>query len=52
MRKEQKIMTIKNVVSDLNQIIEDIESGGYSDINDAWEDAQLACEYITENTPH
>lgn len=61
MINEHKISTIRNVISDLKCYLEDIEEQyPYADccaqsqsiINQQWQDAQLACQYITENQPH
>jgi hypothetical protein len=61
---EEKISTIRNVISDLKSILGDMieeaknessESpgeGSPASVNDLWADAYLSVEYITSDTAH
>jgi hypothetical protein len=45
------IPTLRNVASDLSDIAQRLEDGE-KDMQEAYEDATLACEYITNDEPH
>ena len=51
MTDDEKITTIRNVLSDLQAILQDYEQE-YQPVSDAFEDAKMACEYITNEVPH
>jgi len=58
MKLENKISTVRNVISDLKCYLEDLEEcqADYrtdtSKERETWRECQSACEYITENQPH
>ena len=58
MTLDNKISTVRNVISDLEVYLEDLEEcqadyrGDTSKERESWKNCQLAAEYITENQPH
>ena len=50
MNEYEKVQTIKNVVSDLNSLLNDINENNADE--NWWLDAKLAVEYIIEEQPH
>lgn len=52
MKREEKILTVRNVISDLQAALEDVENGEVEPDQDWWDNVKGAAEYITEDTPH
>ena len=51
MKDYEKIQTIRNVMSDLQAILEDMDAGSLTLI-EGWQDAKIAAEYIVHDIPH
>lgn len=54
MSPSERFQTLRNVISDLEVTLVDaaLENGEDTLTEDQWKDAQLACEYVTEEQPH
>ena len=54
MTSSERFRTLRNVISDLEVILEDAveENGDETLTDDQWKDAKLACEYVTEEVLH
>lgn len=50
MSEHEKVQTLKNVISDLTTLLNNINEGNPDE--DWWLDAKLAVEYIYEEQPH
>ena len=61
MTPEERLSTIRNVISDLTVYAERLESmvgsdhyagPDVDDVNEVWFDAKCSCEYIIHDVPH